>query len=66
MKITRTSMLTGITRTLDLDINECQISAYKNGELIQRAFSNLTPEQREFIISGATQEEWNEYIKEEE
>lgn len=66
MKITKTSLLTGITRTIELDITKEQYQAWQNGELIQDAMPNLTAEQREFLISGATQEEWDEAYPEEE
>ena len=29
---------------------------------IQKAFANLNPEQREFILSGITPEEWEKYV----
>lgn len=60
MNITRTSMFTGITRTLDLPITEEQIAAYQNGALLQDAFPNLSPGDREFIKTGVTDEEWKE------
>ena len=66
MKITKTSLLTGITRTIELDITKEQYQAWQNGELIQDAMPNLTAAQREFLISGATQEEWDEAHPEEE
>ena len=31
-----------------------------SGELIQRAFPTLTNVQREFLMTGSTQEEWDE------
>lgn len=38
---------------------------YKN-EPIQDAFPSLTAAEREFLISGSTEEEWNEMFGEEE
>jgi len=58
MKITRTSRLSGVTRTMDLDVTEAQVLAFENGELVQRAFSHLTPGEREFILTGISEEEW--------
>jgi hypothetical protein len=58
MKITRTSPLTGGQTTLDLPVTEEQIQAYQRGGLIQDVFSHLTPGQREFIMSGYTEEDW--------
>jgi hypothetical protein len=59
MQITRISPVSGITRTLDLDITKEQISAWQSGELIQKAFPNLTASQREFIKTGIVDEEWD-------
>lgn len=66
MKIRRTSEFSGITREIDLPITEEQLQKYQNGELIQRAFSNLTPDQREFIQTGITAEEWEQIFGDEE
>lgn len=52
MKITRKNPFTGQENTLDLPITLRQYDAYMNGALAQRAFPDLTPDQREFIISG--------------
>jgi hypothetical protein len=58
MKITRTSLASGITRTLDIDITQDQLDRWKGGELIQRVAPYLDGDSREFIISGITSEEW--------
>ena len=65
MEITRTSMITNITRTLDLDVTQKQLNDYENGLLLQNAFPNLTPNQREFIKTGITNDEWNSLTSEE-
>ena len=64
MEITRISIWSGIERTKSFDISEKQWEDYCNGTHIQSAMSNLTAEEREFIISGSTQEEWDKYMKE--
>jgi hypothetical protein len=58
MIITRKSMVSGITRTRDLPVTEGQMEAYAQGALLQNAFPNLTPGDREFIKTGITQSEW--------
>lgn len=63
MLITRTSIVTGATRTIDLPVTEEQIAAWQNGALIQNAMPNLTPAQREFLMTGITDDEWDEYIR---
>jgi len=60
MKVTRTSQATGITREMELDITDEQILKYEAGELIQKAFPNLTPAEREFIMTGITEDEWKD------
>jgi len=65
MQIQRTSTITGITRILDLDITDDQVSEYMNGALIQKAFPNLTADEREFILTGITAEEWDTLGEEE-
>jgi hypothetical protein len=66
MQITRTSPLSGITRTREFEISEEQLSRYMRGALIQEAFPHLTPDEREFILTGITEEEWDEAFLEEE
>lgn len=63
MKITRKSRATGKTHTLDLPITDAQIAKYHNGASVQDAFPHLTADQREFIISGTTAEEWDNLFK---
>jgi hypothetical protein len=66
MIITRTSMTSGITRSLDLPVTEAQLATYEGGALLQNAFPNLTPGEREFIKTGITQSEWVDIYGEDE
>ena len=59
MEVTRTSALTGNTRTLDLNVTMEQMFAFVNGALLQEAFPQLTADEREFIKTGITAEEWD-------
>ena len=63
MLITRTSGFTGTTRTMELPITNQQYRDWENGMVIQKAIPNLTPDEREFIMTGVTKEEWDKYIK---
>lgn len=65
MQITKKSFLTGIVRTKELDITIEQLKKWQNGMLVQDAFPNLSLEDREFIMTGATSDDWDE-LKEEE
>jgi hypothetical protein len=60
MMITRTSQASGVTRTLDIPCTQEQLDAWKSGTLIQRAMPQLTPDQREFLMTGITGEEWDQ------
>jgi len=61
MKVTRQSMASGKTRTKDLPITPVQYVKYIRGEgHVQDIMPDLPPEDREFLISGVTQEEWEE------
>jgi len=67
MKITRTSMFSGVERTLDLPVTEAQLNAWKSGTLIQVAMPQLSADEREFVMTGVVGEEWdNEFGEEEE
>ena len=59
MKITKVSMLSKLERSLELDVTDEEIKAWKAGMLIQDAMPHLNEHEREFVISGITQEEWD-------
>ena len=65
MYITNRSMLTGHEHTMDLNVTIQQIKDWEEGTLIQDAMPNLNSIEREFIISGVTETEWNRFMKEE-
>jgi hypothetical protein len=64
MTITKTSPLTGNINTMDMDVSEEQIAAWQGGVVIQRAMPNLTPDEREFLMTGYTPEDWKEIFGE--
>lgn len=63
MKLTRTSIISGQTHTLDLPVTMEQVLRYQRGALIQEAFPNLSPELREFVMTGITPDEWTEHMR---
>ena len=65
MNITRTSIVSNITRTLELDCTPEQVQAWEEGELAQNAFPNLDASEREFLMTGITAEEWDDMFSEE-
>ena len=67
MKITRRSIITGIERVKDLDITPEALAKWGEGQvLIQEIAGHLTPDEREFIMTGIVEEEWEEYMQEDE
>ena len=64
MKITRHSLFTSIPHTMDLPITEAQLQAWRSGTVIQQAMPQLTPEQREFLVTGTTTDEWQQFMDE--
>lgn len=67
MNITRESNLTGRIHIMKIPgISMQDITKFHNGnQLIQDAFPNLTPDEREFILTGITPEEWDSVFPEE-
>jgi len=66
MLITRTSAFTGKKNQMELDVTEAQIARWQGGEYIQDAMPQLTVDEREFIMTGTTPEEWAAAFPEEE
>jgi hypothetical protein len=61
MQITRTSPLSGITRTMELDVTEKQMALFRSRQVpIQDCFPHLSADDREFILTGITAEEWDQ------
>lgn len=65
MKITKTSVLTGIVHTREIEITEEQLKQHKLGKHIQWLCPQLSVDDREFLITGTTPEEWDEAMGEE-
>jgi len=64
MMITRTSLLTGITRTKDIPVTQALLDRWWNGvELIQDVMPWLSASDREFIKTGIV---WDEVYGDEE
>jgi 7,8-dihydro-6-hydroxymethylpterin-pyrophosphokinase len=66
MKIQRTSAQSGITRTLDLDLTLDEYASWRGGELIQNAMPRLNADEREFLMTGITAEEWEKLFSTQE
>jgi hypothetical protein len=70
MLITKTSSLTGVSHTIDINISKEELervnSRYENGELIQNIVPTLSYSDREFLMTGITQEEWDMHMVDED
>ena len=68
MNITKISSLTGIEHTLNINITEDELlrveNRYNSKELIQNIVPNLTMDEREFLMTGITHEEWISVMRE--
>lgn len=63
----KTSALSGKINSMILPITYDRLLAWERSrELIQNAFPDLTDEQREFILTGSTPEEWDRAFPEED
>jgi hypothetical protein len=67
MRIEKQSILTGRLNMMDLPVTMEQLNRWMNGrELIQRVMPHLSPIEREFLISGMSPEEQENFFKEKE
>lgn len=59
MAIIQTLPCIGCHKTSEVEVDFTSYQRYKNGALIQDAFPNLTPEQRELIQTGTHPSCWD-------
>ena len=66
MQITRTSILSGKRRTYDLPVVEEQLAEMalppQMRRNVQDIFPQLSPDEREFIKTGITPDEWHDAL----
>lgn len=79
MLVERKSILSGKTHQMEIDITERELARLEPhgmligngvkwsvpGMLIQHAFPDLSADEREFLMTGITPEEWNETFADE-
>lgn len=63
MLVTKKSPLSGQINTRDLNITQDQLDKFFQGEKVQHAFPHLSSDDREFILTGITPEEWDQTFK---
>jgi hypothetical protein len=64
MIITRTSPFTGMTRAREITVTQEQLDRWRAGELIQNVMPALSADDREFVMTGITAEEWDQVFGE--
>jgi hypothetical protein len=65
MIIKRTSEFSGITREVELPVTIEQMGRFESGlETLQDIFPHLSADDREFIKTGITAEEWDQMFAE--
>jgi hypothetical protein len=62
MQITKVSQATGVTHTREIDVDPDTYIDWTQGftDHIQDVFPHLSADDREFLISGTTPEEWDD------
>jgi hypothetical protein len=67
MKVSRLSMFSGEINEMEIPITPQELVLIENRKVtIQQIAPTLTPEQREFLMTGVTPEEWNGGLPSEE
>jgi hypothetical protein len=67
MLITKKSIISGATTSREIDILPEDLKRWEaGGVLIQSVFPHLSADDREFLMSGITPEEWEEHFSEED
>jgi len=59
MKITRQSILSKNISSMDIDVTHEQIAQWESGVLIHLAMPHLCEDEREFMMTGITPDEWD-------
>jgi len=62
MIITRKSAWSGTVGQMDLPVTQSELERHHNGAKAQDVWPDLSPDEREFIISGCTPGQWKEMI----
>ena len=61
LEITRRSIISGVKNTMKLDVTMHEYLLWREGMLIQEAMPNLSAMEREFLISGMSEAEQDDF-----
>ena len=64
MLIKRKSPFSGEDNEREIEVTEVQMELWQSGMCIQNAMPHLSADDREFLMTGITSEEWDETFKE--
>lgn len=63
MIIERKSPFSGLLNTMEIAVTPAQLKDWQSGTLIQHAMPHLSPDEREFLMTGILPEEWEETFR---
>ena len=66
MNITKKSMITGNITSREIDVSQEQLDKWRAGSLIQEVMPAVSIGDREFLITGITEVEWEEHMGDED
>jgi len=63
MKVKMLSRFSNKVNEMDLDVTQEQLDAWRGSKtLVQNAFPHLNADEREFLMTGVTPEEWDKFM----
>jgi hypothetical protein len=63
MLVKKQSVITGDINEMDLDVTQAELLRHIGGELAHKIWPQMSPPDREFMISGVTPQEWDEAFR---
>ena len=58
MLISRRCPFTGVMNFMEIDVTGVELADWHDGKLIQHAMPHISADEREFIMTGITPEQW--------
>ena len=66
MIVTRKSMFSGVVRSKELDVTLGELARWADGMIAPTAMPRLDKTEREFVMTGVTDEEWSAEFNDDE
>lgn len=63
MEIIRKSPISGKENNLEIPVTQAQLDLWQSGVPIQKAMPNVSADDREYIKTGITAQEWEDIFK---